>query len=119
MHIAIHQKAKRPIAELISDTIVIKEVQDALDLMANANSSGANSLIIHEHQIIPEFFDLQTGVAGEIMQKFSNYRMKLAIVGDFTKYKSKSLQDFIFESNKRGIVLFLSSVKDAINALRD
>ena len=40
-------------------------------------------------------------MAGEILQKFSNYRVRLAIVGDFTPYSSKSIKDFIYESNKK------------------
>jgi hypothetical protein len=81
--------------------------------MANAQYLGADTLILFEHQLCPEFFDLRSGMAGEILQKFSNYRMKLAIIGDFKKYPSKSLRDFIFESNKGGKILFLSSVEEA------
>jgi hypothetical protein len=100
-------------AELIADEIVIKEVQDTLDTMANAAYAGATKLILHEKNITPDFFDLKTGIAGEILQKFSNYHMPLAIVGDFSKYTSKSLRDFIYESNKGGSVNFVGSVEEA------
>ncbi|WP_449401649.1 DUF4180 domain-containing protein [Chryseobacterium wanjuense] len=56
----------------------------------------SDKVIIHEKNITPEFFDLKTKIAGDILQKFSNYRVKLAIVGDFSKYESKSIKDFIF-----------------------
>lgn len=46
-------------------------------------------------------------LAGDILQKFSKYNIKLAIVGDFTKYKSKSLHDFIRKSNKENKIFFL------------
>ena len=42
-------------------------------------------MIIHEKNITPEFFDLKNRMAGEILQKFSNYRIRLAIVGDRTQ----------------------------------
>lgn len=100
-------------AELIADDIAINDVQDALDIMANAAYAGAETLILHEENITKEFFDLKTGIAGEILQKFSNYNMPLAIVGDFSKYTSKSLRDFIYESNKMGRVNFVSSVEEA------
>ena len=51
-------------------------------------------------------------MAGEILQKFSNYRMKLAIIGEFEKYKSKSLKAFITESN-RGNLIFFAPDRDA------
>ncbi|RYU96387.1 DUF4180 domain-containing protein [Emticicia agri] len=101
------------IAELIADEIIVKEVQDALDLMANAAYSGATKLILHEKNITPDFFDLKTKIAGDILQKFSNYNMPLAIVGDFSKYTSKSLRDFIYESNKGGSVNFVGSMEEA------
>ena len=49
------------------------DVQDALDIMVNAYYEGAESLILYEMNLGPEFFELRTGVAGEIMQKFANY----------------------------------------------
>lgn len=101
------------IAELIADGIVIKDVQDALDVMANATYSGAEKVIIHANNITPDFFDLKTKLAGEILQKFSNYRVPLAIVGDFSKYTSKSLRDFIYESNNGRSVSFVSSSEEA------
>jgi hypothetical protein len=106
------------IAEIVSETIVITEVQDALDLMANCRYQGANSIIVLEKHVLPEFFDLKTGIAGEILQKFSNYNMRLAIVGDFAKYTSKSLNDFIYESNKTGRINFVGSTDEAKNRLK-
>ena len=101
------------IAELISDNIEINDTQDALDLMANSTYNEANKIIVHEKNITPEFFDLKTGLAGEILQKFSNYKVQLAIIGDFSKYESKSLRDFIYESNKSGRIIFVNSVEEA------
>lgn len=105
------------IAEIESDNIVINEVQDALDLMADCSYRGARKIIIREEHIIPEFFDLKTGIAGEILQKFSTYDVILAIVGDFSKYPGKSLKDFIYESNKTGHINFVDSIKEARDKL--
>lgn len=117
MNIKITNHKGVEIAEVESDGIVINEVQDALDLMANCNYQGAERIILSENQLNPDFFDLKTRFAGDILQKFSNYRNRLAIVGDFSKYESKSLQDFIYESNNGKIVNFLSSKEEAIIAL--
>ena len=101
------------IAEIISDSIIINETQDALDIMAESNYMGSWKIIMHEKNIIAGFFDLKTGLAGEILQKFSTYNVQLAIVGDFTKYSGKSLKDFIYESNKYGRINFVNSVDEA------
>jgi hypothetical protein len=117
MNIEINQINHVSVAELKMEGVVINDVQDALDGLANAGYAGADKMIIHAKNITPDFFDLKTGVAGEILQKFSNYNMPLAIVGDYSHYKSKSLQDFIYESNKGGRVNFVSSVEEAIEKL--
>lgn len=54
-------------------------------------------------------------MAGEILQKFSTYNHKLAIVGDFSGIESKSLRDFIRESNRTGRILFVDNREDALN----
>lgn len=101
------------IAEITADQIIIHFTQDVLDLMANIRYMGANRIIIHERNIIPDFFNLKTGIAGEILQKFSNYNMHLAIVGDFSKYPGNSLRDFIRESNKIGRISFVNTIDEA------
>lgn len=113
MEIKIIETHGVAISEIISDSIVINETQDALDIMAESNYMGSSRIIMHEKNIVAGFFDLKTGIAGEILQKFSNYNVQLAIVGDFTKYASKSLKDFIFESNKYGRINFVNSVDEA------
>jgi hypothetical protein len=85
--------------------------------MANCSYNGTYRIIIHQKNLAPDFFDLKTGVAGDILQKFSTYNLKLAIVGDFRNVKSKSLNDFIFESNKYGRVNFVESKEDALKKL--
>jgi hypothetical protein len=111
MHIDINHEAG--LAQVQSDQQVIGSVQDALDLMANCGYQGADKIILHERNLTPAFFNLKTGVAGEILQKFSNYDVFLAIVGDFTGYPGKSLRDFIYESNKTGRINFVSTVEEA------
>jgi len=101
------------IAVLRSLGLLIQETHDALDLIAEASYLNAHKIIIKENQVTPAFFDLKSGIAGEILQKFSTYNVQLAIIGDFSKYTSKSLRDFMFESNKYGRVNFVSTFEEA------
>jgi hypothetical protein len=117
MQIQLSEISGVPLAEIISADLIFNDVQDVLDIMADCRYNGAHAMIIHENQIVPDFFDLKTGIAGEILQKFSNYDMRLAIVGDFTKYTSKSLRDFIYESNKGRRINFVSSLDEAKQCL--
>lgn len=117
MKTEIHNLNGVKIAELISDEIVINNIEDGTDLLGNLYYEGFDRVILHEKNITSDFFDLKSRIAGEILQKFSNYRVRLAIVGDFSKYTGKSLTDFIYESNKGRYIGFVSSTKEAIDIL--
>lgn len=105
------------IAEIISETPVISKIEDGVDLLGNLYYQGFDKIILHEENITPDFFVLSTGIAGEILQKFSTYRVRLAIVGDFSKYTSKSLRDFIYESNKGKHICFVANSEEAVEIL--
>jgi hypothetical protein len=101
-------------------TMLITKTQDILDIMATAHYVDQCSAIILFRESLPEtFFDLKTGFAGEVLQKFSNYRTKLAIIGDFSSYTSKSLKDFIYECNSGNLVFFKADIESAIAALTE
>jgi hypothetical protein len=42
----------------------------------------------------------------------------LAIIGDYSKYTSKNLQDFIRESNKGNRIFFVNDFEEALKKLR-
>ena len=98
------------IAVVSSDEKVIVDVQSALDLVMTVKyETGASRIVLDKNLICEEFFILSTGVAGEILQKFINYRVKAAIYGDYSRYTSKPLRDFIYESNNGHDFFFVST----------
>lgn len=118
MNITKVEASGRAIAVVSSTEIIIEDVQSALDLMATVQyESGCDRMVLDKSLLSETFFDLRTRLAGEILQKFINYRVKVAIVGDFSVYSSKSLQDFIYESNNGNHIFFLSTEQQAIEKL--
>ena len=117
MKIETHIINNRRIAEVIADDLIIKTTDDGLDLLGNLYYQDFDKIIIYQQNITPDFFDLKNGIAGEILQKFSNYRVRLAIVGNFDQYGNKSIKDFIFESNKGKHINFLNSTDEALKIL--
>lgn len=106
------------IAILSGTEVLIIDVQSALDLIATVHyEADSNRIILNKSLINESFFDLKTRLAGEILQKFINYRVKVAIVGDFSVYTSKSLKDFIYESNNGNDIFFLPTEEQAIEKL--
>ena len=79
--------------------------------------TGSDRIVINKENIVDSFFVLSTGLAGEILQKFVNYQTKVAIVGDFSRYTSKPLRDFIYESNRGNHFFFVPTKADAIERL--
>jgi len=59
-------------------------------------------------------FPVKNKAGREILQKFVNYHVKIAVIGDFSLYTSKSLKDFIYECNKGNDIFFLPNEKQAI-----
>jgi len=114
MEIKITTTGNFKIAELSDPEFKLKDIQDITDLLGNSFYLEANCVLLSEENLPESFFELKTGIAGEVLQKFSNYNQRLAIVGDFSKFESKSLRDFIFESNKLGRILFIGSREEAI-----
>ncbi|MEO7211468.1 DUF4180 domain-containing protein [Mucilaginibacter sp.] len=114
MQIITHNKNGTQIAELVSDAILIQTPEDGAQLIADLYYQGFDLIIIHAYQLAPSFFELKTGLAGEVLQKCSNWRIRFAIIGDFSQLSSKSMHDFILESNKGKLVNFLSSVAEVI-----
>ncbi|MFA7637070.1 MAG: DUF4180 domain-containing protein [Monoglobales bacterium] len=106
------------IAVVNSDEVCIFHVQSALDFLVSVNyETGSHCIVLNKESLTPDFFILSTGIAGEILQKVINYQFKIAIVGDFSVYTSKPLNDFIYESNKGRDIFFVSSEEDAVEKL--
>lgn len=97
---------------------VIRDTQTALDLIMTVKyEAETDRIAIDKKAVAADFFILSTGVAGEILQKYINYGVKLAIYGDFSRYTSKPLRDFIYESNKGNDFFFVADEQEAVQRL--
>lgn len=118
MKIRVVKKNSVDVAVVSSDEVLIRDTQSALDFIATVQyETGCNNIALNKEAILDDFFVLSSCIAGEILQKFINYRVRLAIYGDFSKYTSNSLKDFMYESNKGNSIYFQSTVSLAINKL--
>lgn len=95
------------IALISADSPVITDAQSALEVAMTVRFEGnVSKIALPKGALCEEFFVLSTGIAGEILQKWINYHIKAAIYGDFSRYTSKPLKDFIHESNQGKDVFF-------------
>lgn len=91
-------------------------VQDALDLIGDA-IQHAEMVAVPADRLDDRFFALSTGLAGEIMQKFVNYQLRLVIVGDISRHveASTALRALVDESNRGRHVWFVTDL-DGLDA---
>jgi Domain of unknown function (DUF4180) len=90
---------------------VVRTERDATDAVGDALSAGGVDVVaIPADLFAPEFFDLRTGLAGAVLQKFVNYHLRLAVVGDIAHHlrASAALRALVAESNRGGQVWFVA-----------
>lgn len=106
------------IAVVKSDEIIIKDTQSAMDfIMTVKYETECSKIALNKEAITNDFFILSKGIAGEILQKFINYQIKFAVYGDYSKYTSKPLKDFIYESNNGKDIFFVKDADEAVEML--
>lgn len=118
MKITVDRQGDSQVAIIDSEDVLVNDVQDALDLMATVRyETECFKMLLDKSNMTEDFFELKTKLAGDVLQKYVNYGVKLAIVGAFDTYDSKSLRDFIYECNQGKQVFFLSDRQAALQAL--
>ena len=87
----------------------LSQEADALDLIGQTYGQDVEAIVVPISRFAPEFFDLSTRQAGLFIQKLQNYRLRLVILGDIAPQMatSKSLTDFVGETNRIGHHLFV------------
>jgi len=80
----------------------IKNLSDFLDFIGNARYSGTASILINPGHLTDDFFDLKTGLAGEYLQKISNYAMRAAIILSESHLEQPRFREMVYEANKSG-----------------
>lgn len=97
------------------DGPLLASERDIGDFLGAAWAEAADLVVIPVARLSDDFFRLSTRLAGEVAQKFVNYRMQLAIIGDISRWsaESKALRDFVREANQGQALWFL----DDMNAL--
>jgi hypothetical protein len=97
-----------------ADGPVIQTEREAADILGEALSQDAKLVVLPSVRLSPAFFQLRTGLAGAIVQKFVNYRVKLAIIGTIPDeaLQSTAMQAFIKECNRGQDIWFLGHIDD-------
>ncbi len=80
MNVQLVEKIGKSYLECLPDEWRLSSEQDALDLVAACGEYGTQNLMLHAESLPEAFYNLKTRLAGEVMLKFSNYRLVVAAV---------------------------------------
>ena len=80
-----------------------------MDFIGAAFGAGAEWMALPVSRLSPDFFQLRSGLAGEVSQKFVNYQIRLAVVGDIQPWlqQSEALSAWVRECNRGQQVWFV------------
>ena len=91
--------------------ISIRSIGDISD--AIAASYGTDGLILTENDLAQEFFDLRSGLAGELFQKFINYKLRMAIVLPDPEAYGERISELAYEHKAHDMIRFVRSKDEA------
>jgi len=97
---------------LASDSgISIRSFGDISDAIAAC--FGTDGLILTEDDLAQEFFDLRSGLAGELFQKFTNYKLRVAIVLPDPDAYGERISELAYEHKAHNMIRFVRSIDEA------
>jgi hypothetical protein len=91
---------------------------DARGVVTECIETGFRSMLFDRGTLPPEFFDLSTGVAGELVHRLTVYGIRMAAVVPDPSSHSRHFQEFMLEANRGKAFHFSSTRDEAIEGLR-
>lgn len=87
--------------------------RDLLDLLSLSGDGRCDRLLIQADSLHPDFFDLSTGLAGELSLKLATYRIKTAILVQLDAVPSQYFREWAAECNRGREIHFTASQSEA------
>ena len=99
------------VLRLAPDGPVLRGEQDAVDVIGEAWSVSAETVVVPVERLDEGFWTLSTRIAGAVLGKFAAYRMRVVVVGDISRWLavSEPLRAFVREANRGREFAFVDS----------
>jgi Domain of unknown function (DUF4180) len=93
---------------------------DCKTLVEACASARSQDALLHPTNLPPGFFDLSTGVAGDCLQKWRNYRIRVAVLcpPDSVAFSSR-FPEMVEEESRKGYFRIFEAREPAIAWLED
>jgi len=96
---------------------VVSSQADLLELIGLCGEAGTDRLLFPRGSLVEVFFDLSSGLAGELALKLSTYRVKAAFVVSLDAIPSQRFREWAGECNRGKEIRFCDSEESAVEWL--
>jgi hypothetical protein len=96
----VHQATRTYVKGKAGHALLSNE-RDLVDLIGFCGEHKADRVLLFAENLPQKFCDLRSGEAGMVLQKFTNYQMKVAAVLPASLIQGK-FSEFVLETNRGG-----------------
>lgn len=100
MNYRIVEKDRIKYIEYASAEAPVSSEKDSIELITACFENDCRKVVLHSRALTDDFFRLKTGLAGIILQKFINYRIKVAVILEDDEKVQGRFKELLSESNK-------------------
>ncbi|MEJ2890218.1 DUF4180 domain-containing protein [Actinomycetospora aeridis] len=100
-----------PVLVLDREGPIIGDEAGALDVIGETYGTGVDVVAVPVERLDPAFAQLASGIAGAIVQKFVNYRLRLVVVGALGE-TSGPVDDWVREANQGRELWFVADLDE-------
>lgn len=115
MKLIVFEKNNLRYLHLSTNGQVLGKKEDGLDLISLCGEHDTHGVLLEAEKLSEDFTQLRTGVAGEILQKLSNYRVRLAVVVSENQDYPSRFKEMIKELHKGDTFRLFTALEDAKN----
>ena len=113
MDYRIIEKTDIKYIEFARDTVSLSSEADILDIISTSLENSNYYVALHYEGISNEFFNLKSGFAGEVLQKFVNYGVRAAIIINNEEGLEIRFKEMLSEANKGNQYGFFRDISEA------
>lgn len=93
---------------------MMRHIDDARLVIQQCFGRGVDRALLYADNLTPGFFDLSTREAGEVLQKFRNYGIRVAVVSSPEARASTRFGEMAAEEHRGPWVRFCENRADAV-----
>jgi PadR family transcriptional regulator AphA len=107
------EKNKQKYIDVTSTELCVQREGDIMDLIAACGENNTSRLLLHDKALPDGFFDLKTGLAGQVLQKLINYHVKTALIISNEQRIQGRFKELLIESNRGNDFRVFTNISDA------